>query len=34
VLPEPELARIAHFAEQVDQHPALRADRDELRCAS
>jgi Uma2 family endonuclease len=31
VLPEPELTRIAHFAEQVDQHAALRAFRDELR---
>ena len=31
VLPEPELPRIAHFAEQPDQHAALRAFRDELR---
>jgi Uma2 family endonuclease len=31
VLPEPELTRIAHFAEQPDQHAALRAFRDELR---
>ncbi|MES1179041.1 MAG: Uma2 family endonuclease [Myxococcales bacterium] len=31
VLPEPELARIAHFAELPDQHAALRAYRDELR---
>jgi len=33
VLPEPELSRIAHFAEQPDQHAALRAFRDELRSA-
>src|ERR1041384_7356149 len=33
VLPEPNLARIAHFAEQADQHGALRAFRDELRHA-
>jgi Uma2 family endonuclease len=31
VLPEPDLARLAHFAEQPDQHAALRAFRDELR---
>jgi Uma2 family endonuclease len=31
VLPEPNLSRIAHFAEQPDQHVALRAFRDELR---
>jgi len=31
VLPEPELTRIAYFAEQPDQHAALRAYRDELR---
>ncbi len=31
VLPEPDLSRIAHFAEQPDQHAALRAFRDELR---
>ncbi|HKO52175.1 MAG TPA: Uma2 family endonuclease [Polyangiaceae bacterium] len=33
VLPEPDLSRIAHFAEQPDQHAALRAFRDELRSA-
>ena len=33
VLPEPDLKRIAHFAEQADQHGALRAFRDELRRA-
>ena len=32
-LPEPELSRSAHFAEQPDQHAALRAFRDELRSA-
>ena len=31
VLPEVDLARIAHFASQPDQHAALRAFRDELR---
>lgn len=31
VLPEVDLARIAHFATQPDQHLALRAFRDELR---
>lgn len=31
VLPEADLARIAHFASQTDQHAALRAFRDELR---
>jgi hypothetical protein len=31
LLPEPDLTRIAHFAEQPDQHAALRAFRDELR---
>ena len=31
VFPEVDLARIAHFAEQPDQHAALRAFRDELR---
>ena len=34
VLPEVDLARIAHFATQPDQHLALRAFRDELRDAS
>jgi len=34
VLPEPDLLRIAHFAEQPDQHAALRAFRDELRRSS
>ena len=33
VLPEPELSRIAHFAEQPDQHAALRAYQRELRAA-
>jgi Uma2 family endonuclease len=33
VLPEPDLTRIAYFAEQADQHAALRAYRDELRRA-
>ncbi|HET7544829.1 MAG TPA: Uma2 family endonuclease [Polyangiaceae bacterium] len=33
VLSEPDLARIAHFAEQPDQHIALRTFRDELRRA-
>lgn len=33
VLPEPDLTRVAHFAEQADQHAALRAFRDELRRA-
>ena len=31
VLPEPDLATIARFAELADQHAALRAYRDELR---
>jgi len=31
VLPEPDLPRIAYFAEQADQHVELRAFRDELR---
>lgn len=31
VLPEANLARIAHFASQPDQHAALRTFRDELR---
>lgn len=31
VLPELDLARMAHFATQSDQHAALRAFRDELR---
>ncbi|MBX3191604.1 MAG: Uma2 family endonuclease [Labilithrix sp.] len=31
VLPEIDLARIAHYAAQEDQHAALRAFRDELR---
>lgn len=34
VLPEPDLWRIAYFAEQADQHAALRAYREELRSAS
>lgn len=34
VLPEPDLSRIAHFAEQADQHAALRTYRGELRSAS
>ena len=34
VLPEVDLARIAHFATQPDQHLALRAFRDELRDSS
>ena len=33
VLPEPDFLRIAHFAEQADQHAASRAFRDELRGA-
>jgi Uma2 family endonuclease len=33
VLPEVDLARIAHYAKQPDQHAALRAFRDELRTA-
>lgn len=31
VLPEVDLARLAHFAMQADQHAALKAFRDELR---
>lgn len=31
VLPEVDLSRIAHYAQQPDQHAALRAFRDELR---
>jgi len=31
ILPEPDLARLAHFAQQGDQHAALKAYRDELR---
>ena len=31
ILPEVDLARIAHYAKQPDQHAALRAFRDELR---
>jgi hypothetical protein len=31
--PEVDLARLAYFAEQSDQHAALRAYRDELRAA-
>jgi len=31
VLPEPDLLRLAYFAEQADQHVELRAFRDELR---
>lgn len=31
VLPEVDLPRIAHYAQQADQHAALRAFRDELR---
>jgi Uma2 family endonuclease len=31
VLPEVDLARVAHYASQPDQHAALRAFRDELR---
>lgn len=34
VLPEVDLLRIAHYAQQHDQHAALRAFRDELRGAA
>jgi hypothetical protein len=34
VLPEVDVARLAHFAKERDQHAALRAFRDELRGAS
>jgi hypothetical protein len=34
VFSEVDLARIAHYAEQADQHAALRAFRDELRAAT